>query len=69
GANDRMLSRGLYGRLTFFGKALGVSPMPGLATHMHRDTMSPLTDWESIVDALRARLQEEGFLPREGHRA
>jgi hypothetical protein len=62
GANDRKLSKGLYGRLTFFGKAMGLSPMPGLATHMHRDTMSPLYDWETLVFSIKDRLEQEGLI-------
>ena len=64
GANDRKLSKGLYGRLTFFGKALCVSPMPGLATHMHRDTMSPLYDWETLVFSIKDRLEQEGLISK-----
>lgn len=66
GANDRLLSKKLYGRLSFFGKVLAVSPMPGLATHMHRDTMSPLVDWNDRVQALRLRLEQEQLLPATG---
>lgn len=58
GANDRMLSKRLYGRFTFFNKVLALSPIPGLATHMHRDTMSPLIDWESIISSVADRVQE-----------
>lgn len=56
GANDRLLSRKLYGRFSFFGKVLALSPIPGLATHMHRDTMTPLVDWKSIVEELKNRI-------------
>lgn len=56
GANDRLLSRKLYGRFTFFGKVLALSPIPGLATHMHRDTMTPLINWESIIEDVRRRI-------------
>ena len=64
GANDRKLSKGLSGRLTFFGKAMGLSPMPGLATHMHRDTMSPLYDWETLVFSIKDRLEQEGLISK-----
>ena len=57
GANDRLLSKHLYGRFTFFNKVLALSPMPGLATHMHRDTMSPLVDWESVISEISERIK------------
>lgn len=50
GANDRYLSKTLYGKVLIGNRALCVSPMPGLTSHMHRDTMSPIIDWKSIVD-------------------
>lgn len=56
-ANDRYLSKHLYARYSFMGKALCVSPMPALSTHMHRDTMSPIIDWESIVTQYRNMIQ------------
>ncbi|MFZ9814287.1 MAG: hypothetical protein ACO3EO_03300 [Candidatus Kapaibacteriota bacterium] len=56
GANDRMLSKKLYGRFTFFNKVLALSPMPSLATHMHRDTMSPLVDWEAVVTSMKDKI-------------
>lgn len=49
GANDRYLSRKLYGRHHFFGKALCVSPIPALSTHMHTNVMSPLVDWDAAL--------------------
>jgi hypothetical protein len=35
---------------------LALSPIPGLATHMHRDTMTPLINWESIIEDVRNRI-------------
>jgi hypothetical protein len=51
-ANDRFLSKNLYGRFFFFNKMLCLSPMPSLATHMHTETMSPIINWEEIVNQL-----------------
>lgn len=51
-ANDRYLSKNLFGKSFFFKKLLCVSPIPSLTSHMHIQTMSPLIDWKSIVDAL-----------------
>ena len=58
-ANDRLLSRRLFGRLSFIAQTLALSPMPGLATHMHKDTMAPLVDWESLVQSLCARIRPQ----------
>ena len=58
-ANDRLLSKRLYGKYYFGSKALCMSPVPGLATHMHLDTMSPLVDWKLIVDEHLAKLSVE----------
>ncbi len=49
GANDRLLSRSLYARHHFRKRALCLSPMPGLSTHMHTGTMTPVVDWEAQV--------------------
>jgi hypothetical protein len=48
GANDGHLSRKLFGELHFNNKAICLSPLPGLSTHMHIDTMTPLVDWDAI---------------------
>jgi len=48
-ANDKMLSNKLFGNYGLFAPAVAFSPMPGLSTHMHRDTMTELVDWETIV--------------------
>jgi hypothetical protein len=56
GANDRLLSRSLYARHHFRKRALCVSPMPGLSTHMHTGTMTPVVDWSGIVQRHLAAL-------------
>ena len=56
-ANDRYLSTKLYGKSFFFNnKLLCLSPMPAVATHMHEQTMSPLRDWEGIINELKAEI-------------
>jgi len=57
-ANDRRLSRQLFGRLGYgvFSPAICFSPVPGLATHMHRDTMTPLVNWQALLTETRAAL-------------
>jgi hypothetical protein len=51
-ANDRYLSKKLFGRQFFFNKLLCVSPIPSIATHMHISTMSPVIVWQSLVNEL-----------------
>lgn len=41
--NDRLLSQHIY------SQSLCLSPMPGLATHMHVGAMTPLVEWEKLV--------------------
>lgn len=48
-ANDRYLSKNLFGKSFFYNKLLCVSPMPSLSTHMHKETMSPIVNWEELV--------------------
>ena len=50
GANDRYLSKTLYAGVRMGKKALCLSPMPGVATHMHEEVMTPLVDWKKIYD-------------------
>jgi hypothetical protein len=49
-ANDAYLSNTLYGKNFFYGKLLCLSPIPSLTSHMHKDTLSPLMDCESIIN-------------------
>jgi hypothetical protein len=55
-ANDRYLSKKLYGKSFFFTKLLCVSPIPSLSTHMHTGTMSPVIEWKLLVDELRGEI-------------
>jgi len=52
GADDGYLSRKLFAGLRLGGKALCISPIPGLSTHMHSEVMSPLVDWEKIIKSI-----------------
>ena len=47
GPSDSKLSEKVYGRILFKNKALCVSPIHGLSTHMTEGVMTPLVDWES----------------------
>ena len=57
GARDGYLSRKLYGNLWFGRRALCVSPIPGLATHLHDTTMTPLVDWSAVCQRQLERLR------------
>ncbi len=54
---DTLLSRRLYARQSFYGKALCLSPVPGLATHMHQGVMTPLVNWEPLYQRYRKQLK------------
>ena len=58
-ARDRFFSRKLYGRVGFgfWSSSVCFSPMPGLSAHMHRDTMTPLVDWEKLVQEYSAKVE------------
>jgi len=49
GADDGYLSRKIFARYHFGGKALCLSPMPGVSTHLHTEVMTPLVDWKKIA--------------------
>ncbi len=48
GPSDAKLSGKVYGRLFFKNKALCISPIKGLSSHMHKGVMTPLVDWKEI---------------------
>ena len=48
GPSDSKLSEKIYGRIFFNNKALCVSPVKGLSTHMTEGVMTPLVDWRTI---------------------
>ncbi len=48
GPSDSKLSEKIYGRIFFNNKALCVSPIKGLSTHMTEGVMTPLIDWELV---------------------
>lgn len=58
GADDAALSKRLYADDAISGRALCLSPLPGVATHMHETTMTPLLDWRRIFDDTRIWLEE-----------
>jgi hypothetical protein len=56
-ANDRRLSRRLFGRIPLFANSICFSPLPGLSTHMHQDTMTPLVNWGELVYAYSEKIR------------
>ncbi len=60
-ANDTLLSTKLFGKYGFMAPALCVSPMPGFATHMHRDTLTKLINWEEISNLYLIKIKEMGY--------
>ncbi len=52
GADDGFLSRRMFAGLRLGNKALCVSPVPGVSTHMHEEVMTPLVNWEKIIHDL-----------------
>lgn len=56
GAKDGLMSRKLYGRLTFINKGICISPIPSLATHMQENEMSPLVDWTPLYERYKLEL-------------
>lgn len=58
-ARDRLFSRKLFGRFGFgfWTSSVCFSPIPGLSTHMHRDTMTPLVNWEKLIRDYSAKVE------------
>ena len=48
GPSDAHLSEKVYGRIFFKNKALCVSPIRGLSTHMTKGVMTPLVNWDLV---------------------
>lgn len=53
GARDGFLSDSLYKT----GKIICVSPMQGLSSHMHEGVMSPIVNWNLILDFIKKNNQ------------
>lgn len=61
GPSDSKLSEKVYGRILFRNKAICVSPISGLATHMTEGVMSPLVNWEKICKGNIKEMKEKGI--------
>ena len=61
GPSDSKLSQKLYGRFFFKNKALCISPIKGLSTHMTEGVMTPLVDWQKICENNINKMKEKGL--------
>jgi len=61
GPSDSKLSEKVYGRFIFKNKALCVSPIHCLSTHMTEGVMTPLVDWEKICQNNVDQMKEKGI--------
>jgi hypothetical protein len=61
GPSDSKLSDKVYGRIFFKNKALCVSPIKGLSTHMTEGVMTPLVDWKKICQDNINKMKKEGI--------
>ena len=61
GPSDSKLSEKVYGRILFKNKALCISPIHGLSTHMTEGVMTPLVDWQTICRDNIDKMKKEGI--------
>ena len=61
GPSDSKLSEKIYGRIFFNNKALCVSPVKGLSTHMTEGVMTPLVDWRTICQENIDEMKKKGI--------
>lgn len=61
GPSDSKLSSKVYGRILFANKALCISPIKGLSTHMTDGVMTPLVDWNKISKSNISEMKKLGI--------
>tara|TARA_B110000003_G_C16505763_1_gene479203 strand:- start:564 stop:812 length:249 start_codon:yes stop_codon:yes gene_type:complete len=61
GPSDAKLSEKVYGRFLFRNKAICISPIKGLSTHMTEGVMTPLIDWEVICKKYINEMKSQGI--------
>ena len=61
GPSDAKLSGYVYGRILFRNKAICVSPIKGLSSHMTEGVMTPLVDWKSVSEKYIDDMKKNGF--------
>ena len=59
--SDSKLSEKVYGRIFFKNKALCVSPIKGLSTHLTEGVMTPLVDWDLACKQCINDMKKEGI--------
>ncbi len=59
GPSDSKLSEKVYGRIFFKNRALCVSPIKGLSTHLTEGVITPLVDWEMICGDIIRELKDK----------
>ena len=59
--SDSILSEQVYGRLFFKNRALCLSPIKGLSTHLTDGVMTPLVDWEKICQDYIDMMKNKGI--------
>ena len=61
GPSDAKLSEYVYVRILFRNKAICVSPIKGLSTHMTEGVMTPQVDWKSLSEKYIDDMKKNGF--------
>ena len=61
GPSDAKLSENVYGRILFRNKAICVSPIKGLSSHMTEGVMTPQVDWKSLSEKYIDDMKKNGF--------
>ena len=61
GPSDSVMSEKVYGRIFFKKKALCVSPIRGLSSHMTEGVMTPLVDWSLILKKNIHTMKQKGI--------
>ena len=61
GPSDSKLSEKVYGRVLFKNRALCVSPIQGLSTHLTEGVMTPLVDWKLVCKKNIDLMEKEGI--------
>lgn len=59
--SDSKLSEKVYGRIFFRNRALCISPIKGLSTHMTDGVMTPLVDWKLVCNNIIDDLKDNGI--------
>jgi hypothetical protein len=61
GCRDNKLSKTVYGGIFARSRALCVSPMPGLTTHLTDGVMTPFVDWSAEFERNKAAMIQAGL--------